>query len=507
MEKSNMQNNIYKMVKIYGREFGIYNEVSKETYGEYDINSGCVYIKDYHELFQYFGELYITNDGYLGYLNYYMCYGDIKSPEPLTWKNVKQFKIIDEHYKYTPAAKLSEDGLSIIRGNEVVYSCPDWFKPTLNLCDYMYYDMIDNIRCEKNIEELLDKCSLVKRIIVNNPSQLSTVEQIAEYSKHPERICIVLKEPFEKYPKEKYEMAWNRLSKKGIKILLGYINKTGKIQSDISLNYELNESFSFNIFRDCRTFQEKKDRLIDLIKSGMITAGFAMAIISTMTPNKAAQEEIMQEVIEVSTNAEKGSQNANIEAVPKFNENVVFATDWKISNDGIKHIKRYEKFSATPYYATQKDKQNDIKTIGYGHVIKDSDPDWLKTAKSITEEEASILFEKDIDSFGRLFKYEIAPTLNRGLRVPEAFPQVMMDAMLSMMYNSGNGNFKKDSINPFYARLKNCRLDKESGKIDKRDYDYTIASIPNSLIYHRGEVMKGLQNRRQTEYKMAAQAK
>lgn len=239
----------------------------------------------------------------------------------------------------------------------------------------------------------------------------------------------------------------------------------------------------------------------------MITAGFAMAIISTMTPNKAAQEQIKQEVIEVSAEAENDSRNANIEVIPKFDENVIFATDWKISNEGIKHIKKYEKFSATPYYATKKDKDNDVKTIGYGHVIKESDPDWLKKATSITEEEASLLFEKDIDSFGRLFKYEIAPTLNRGLRTPEAFPQVMMDAMLSMMYNSGNGNFKKDSINPFYTRLKNCRIDKESGKIDKRDYDYTIASIPNSLIYHRGEVLKGLKNRRQTEYRMAAQAK
>lgn len=296
----------------------------------------------------------------------------------------------------------------------------------------------------------------------------------------------------------------------GISIsLLWHANKNGVLRpySTSEILDNLNESFSFNPFNGCRTFQEKKDRLIDLIKSGMITAGFAMAIISTMTPNKATQEQIKQEVMEVSTEAENTRQNANIEAIPKFDENVVFATDWKISNDGIKHIKRYEKFSATPYYATKKDKDNDVKTIGYGHVIKESDPDWLKTAKSITEEEASILFEKDIDSFGRLFKYEIAPTLNRGLRTPEAFPQVMMDAMLSMMYNSGNGNFKKDSINPFYARLKNCRVDKESGKIDKRDYDYTIASIPNSLIYHRGEVMKGLQNRRQTEYKMAAQAK
>ncbi len=209
----------------------------------------------------------------------------------------------------------------------------------------------------------------------------------------------------------------------------------------------------------------------------------------------------------MSDNAKNTSQNQNIEVVPKFDENVKFARDWKISEEGIAHIKQYEKFSPKPYYVTKKDKEKGIKTIGYGHVIKSSDPEWLKTTDSISEAQAAAIFEDDIDSFGKLFKYEIAPTLNKGLQKPSVFPQVMMDAMLSMMYNSGNGNFKKETINPFYSRLKRCRLDKESGVIDKRDYDYTITSIPNSLIYHKGEVMKGLQNRRKTEYNMAAQAK
>lgn len=283
------------------------------------------------------------------------------------------------------------------------------------------------------------------------------------------------------------------------------IDKTGEFQyfSDESLN----ESFSFNIFKDCRTYQEKKDKLIHLIKSGMITLGTAMALISIITPNKAAQEQIKQEVVEVSTGAKKSSQIEDIEVKPSFDKNVEFAKQWKMSKDGKEHIKKYETFSPTPYFATANDKEKNIRTIGYGHVIKEKDPEWLKNAKSITKEEALDIFNKDVSFFENYFENNIVPRLNKNLQTPEAFPQVMIDMAISMMYNSGNGNFKKESINPFYTRLKNCRLDKDTDKIDKTDYDFTIAAIPNSLIYHNGEIMKGLQNRRQTEYKIAAQAK
>lgn len=284
-----------------------------------------------------------------------------------------------------------------------------------------------------------------------------------------------------------------------------YIDEDGKICSKGKQSF-INESYSFDFFKDCRTYQEKKEKVIDFLKRGLITASFASMLFSFIAPNKAAQEALEREVIETITGHKLGSENEDFK-FGKFDDKTEFATEWKISEEGIKHIKNYEKFSSTPYYVTPYDKENNIRTIGYGHKIKSTDPIELQNTTSITKEEAEELFRSDIAKFERFFRIQIVPKLNKKLQDPETIPQALIDVIISMMYNAGNGNFRNENINPFYTRLKNCRYDNQTGKINKQDYDYTIAAIKTSLVLHNNEKLKGLENRRKTEYKIAASAK
>ena len=287
--------------------------------------------------------------------------------------------------------------------------------------------------------------------------------------------------------------------------VMEHIDENGKVLGARKRVF-LNESYSFDFFKDCRTYKEKKEKVIDFLKRGLITASFASMLFSFIAPNKAAQEAFEREVIETITGHDLGSENEDFK-FGKFDDKTEFATDWKISKKGLEHIRDYEKFSATPYYVTPYDKENDIRTIGYGHKIKSTDPIELQNATSITKEEAEELFRSDIAKFERFFRIQIVPKLNKKLQNPETIPQALVDVIISMMYNAGNGNFRNEKINPFYTRLKNCRYDSQTEKINKQDYDYTIAAIKTSLILHNNEKLKGLENRRQTEYKIAASAK
>lgn len=288
--------------------------------------------------------------------------------------------------------------------------------------------------------------------------------------------------------------------------VMEHIDENGKIWGKGNGRWYINESNSFDFFKDCRTYQEKKEKVIDFLKRGLITASFASMLFSFIAPNKGAQEALEREVIETITGRDLGSENEEFK-FGKFSDKTEFASDWKISEEGIEHIKNYEKFSATPYYVTPYDKENDIRTIGYGHKIKNTDPIELQNATSITKKEAEELFRSDITKFERLFRIQIVPKLNKKLQDPETIPQALVDVIISMMYNAGNGNFRNEKLNPFYTRLKNCRYDSQTGKINKKDYDYTIAAIKTSLVLHNNEKLKGLENRRQTEYKIAASAK
>lgn len=263
--------------------------------------------------------------------------------------------------------------------------------------------------------------------------------------------------------------------------------------------------FVNKVFANCPTKEDKIKRLLKLVSTGVISLSIAIWLVgNSITQNKAESEEIKKELVEVSSNGEKVSQIERKQSnFGNFNDKVVFGTDWKISDEGIAHILGTEKYRAKPYYATEHERKMGKVSIGYGHVIKDSDPKWIREAKHITEEQALEIFKMDMEYFEAQFERQVVPYFDKRLQDAETMPQAVIDVMLSMAYNAGISGFKKEDNNPFYASMKKCRYDKITGKINKQDYDYSISKLPQSLVKQGGNVLPGLVNRRKAEYKYA----
>lgn len=275
----------------------------------------------------------------------------------------------------------------------------------------------------------------------------------------------------------------------------------------------LNEAMLSKLFAGCNTTEDKVKRVKELAKKGFITLGVLYAIIATIALPQIQQDKLKQEVQEIVASNDNNNNNNNnsqqksttsLQAQnDNINNNVVYATNIKMSNNGIQHLKQYEKLSLKPYYATKKEKELGIRTIGYGHTIKKDDPSWLVNAKEITEQQAEQLLINDVSLSEHYIRQLIMPTLNNGLQNPNALPQKLVDVIISMVFNAGIGNFRDESINPFYTRLKACRLDKDSGKINMQDYNYTVAAIKYSLTKQKGKELDGLKARRAVECNMA----
>lgn len=260
--------------------------------------------------------------------------------------------------------------------------------------------------------------------------------------------------------------------------------------NSINESKESLKKFSYLLFKDCK----KKSDYVRRVKKA-IAMGVSIAVISTL--------------LNISFNGEKDKteeiiNDSNIENTVKPKENSMlsksYANGFNISEDGIRHIKQYEKCSLTPYYATEYEKINGIKTIGWGHKIINSDPSWLKEAKSITQEQADELFLNDIKIYEgevkRLFKSEIP----KKLQDPTLYPQSTMDVFISMIYNCGFKNLKNSD---FIQTLKKCRIDSDTNKLNEEDFYFACSKIRNSCVTQNGKALKGLQIRRNEECLMA----
>lgn len=260
--------------------------------------------------------------------------------------------------------------------------------------------------------------------------------------------------------------------------------------NSINESKESLKKFSYLLFKDCK----KKSDYVRRVKKA-IAMGVSIAVISTL--------------LNISFNGEKDKteeiiNDSNIENTVKPKENSMlsksYANGFNISEDGIRHIKQYEKCSLTPYYATEYEKINGIKTIGWGHKIINSDPSWLKEAKSITQEQADELFLNDIKIYEgevkRLFKSEIP----KKLQDPTLYPQSTMDVFISMIYNCGFRNLKNSD---FIQTLKKCRIDSDTNKLNEEDFYFACSKIRNSCVTQNGKTLKGLQIRRNEECLMA----
>ncbi|MEZ5691469.1 MAG: lysozyme [Rickettsiales bacterium] len=137
----------------------------------------------------------------------------------------------------------------------------------------------------------------------------------------------------------------------------------------------------------------------------------------------------------------------------------------KTSKNGIELIKRFEGFSAEPYYCPA-----GKLTIGYGHVMSGKEREGLLT---ISKEIAENLLKKDIEiaekTIARLVKIEIT--------------QGQFDALVSFIYNIGNQAFEKSTL---LRILNDGETELAAGEFKR-------------WVYSKGKRLRGLVKRREAE--------
>ncbi|MEK4852832.1 RHS repeat-associated core domain-containing protein [Paenibacillus sp. FSL H7-0756] len=114
---------------------------------------------------------------------------------------------------------------------------------------------------------------------------------------------------------------------------------------------------------------------------------------------------------------------------PAVVQGYVVSTDMHASEKLVEFLKTYETFSGQWYYATKEEKERNIKTIGYGHVIK---PGEEKLLKGITEEQAQSLLKSDIQNKAENYINDWAD------RNDIIFTQQQFDALVSWKFNGGD---------------------------------------------------------------------
>ncbi len=140
----------------------------------------------------------------------------------------------------------------------------------------------------------------------------------------------------------------------------------------------------------------------------------------------------------------------------------------KTSQKGISLIKKYEGCKLTAYLCPA-----NVPTIGYGHTGKDvTKADVGK--KKITPAEAEVLLVSDLPKYANGVERNVKSTIN----------QNQFDALVSFVYNLGEGNFKSSTL------LK---------KINKNPNDTTIRNEFAKWVKAGGKTLAGLVKRRADE--------
>ena len=238
------------------------------------------------------------------------------------------------------------------------------------------------------------------------------------------------------------------------------------------------------LYRGCRTFTDFARRTAIIAGMGVMSFASLYAMVNNFLPVSNEQK---QEIVAQIENSVEPEQNTT-----KIEQRIYL--NFKISKEGINHIKKYEKCRLEPYYATKKEKANGIRTIGWGHKVTAKDPVWLRKATSITQEQADALFEEDINIYEEEMN-EAFKSLPKYLQNTDLYPQGFIDACISIIYNSGRKNFKSS---PVFQTLAKCRIEKD-GTINQSDFIYVCSKIKESCITQDGVVLGGLVTRRNIE--------
>lgn len=141
----------------------------------------------------------------------------------------------------------------------------------------------------------------------------------------------------------------------------------------------------------------------------------------------------------------------------------------KISYIGLDLIKSYETLQLTAYRALKTEK---YLTIGYGHYGPD-----VKEGQTITKEEATKLLQQDVQTAEN--------ELNQLIKQNVLLTQNQFDALCSLVFNIGVGNFRKSTLR---KKLLN--------HIQSVDCEFM------KWVYSDGHYVQGLYNRRKKEVEL-----
>ena len=137
----------------------------------------------------------------------------------------------------------------------------------------------------------------------------------------------------------------------------------------------------------------------------------------------------------------------------------------KTSPKGIALIKEFEGLRLKAYLCP-----GGVWTIGYGHTAG------VKPGMTITEEQAEQFLKEDLIVFEKAVN-------NQNLSIN----QNQFDALVSLIYNIGIGNFQKSTL------LRKARINAN---------DNSIMDEFLRWVYSKGRVLPGLQRRRLSEMKL-----
>lgn len=136
----------------------------------------------------------------------------------------------------------------------------------------------------------------------------------------------------------------------------------------------------------------------------------------------------------------------------------------QLSSRGLDFIKGYEKFVPVPY-----DDGYGGLTIGYGHLIRQGE-----RFTRLTQDQALTLLNQDVNW--------ATDAVNRYVQVP--LTQAMFDALVSLVFNWGEGNFANSEL------LK---------RLNSGDYQGAAQRLSEHPITSGGKVSNGLIRRRKDE--------
>lgn len=141
----------------------------------------------------------------------------------------------------------------------------------------------------------------------------------------------------------------------------------------------------------------------------------------------------------------------------------------KLSESGIKHLKKVEGFRNNPYLDSKK-----VPTIGYGFTYYPCGGRVKMTDTPITLKDAEAILKQLVESFEQHVDKVVKSTLN----------QNQFDALVSFCYNIGQKAFKDSTL------LK---------KVNNNPNDPNISNEFKKWKYSGGEVIQGLIKRRNIE--------